>query len=148
LQSSLAEPLLLVATADHYMAAAEQVGAAELADEPILLTKSGCGYRALFIRTLTLAGLRPSTALEFGSVEAIKQCVAAGLGVAALPAIAVAHELAEGRLVALRWADGEMELTTHASWHTARGRSPNVRAFLEVVRESIGVEERRPSAPD
>src|SRR4030095_13428206 len=82
----------------------EQVAPAQLVRETLLLTRPGCGYRALFMTTLSAVGVRMAGTLDCGSVEAIKQCVAAGLGIAALPRVAVASELADGRLVALAWS--------------------------------------------
>jgi DNA-binding transcriptional LysR family regulator len=43
----------------------------------------------------------PQRVLEFSSVEAVKRCAALGLGIAGLPDLTVAAEIADGRLVDL-----------------------------------------------
>jgi DNA-binding transcriptional LysR family regulator len=44
----------------------------------------------------------PPEKIEFQSIEAIKQCVAAGRGVSVLPSVAVNVELGNGKLYALQ----------------------------------------------
>jgi len=46
----------------------------------------------------------PGNVTEFSSVEAIKQCVAVGMGLGLLPAIVVARELRQRQFKALHWA--------------------------------------------
>jgi len=67
--------------------------AAELAGQQILLTERVCRYRALFERTLTQEGAHVDRQLEFASVEALKQCSIARMGVAVLPEFVVEAEL-------------------------------------------------------
>ena len=47
------------------------------------------------------AGIEPRTRLVAASLEAVKRCVEAGLGVAIVPLIAVTREVADGHLVEL-----------------------------------------------
>src|SRR5262249_4296806 len=72
------EPLAVVVPPEHPLARATAVLPADVQRETLLLTRPGCGYRALFTATLTSAGIQAAGSLDFGSVEAIKQCVAAG----------------------------------------------------------------------
>lgn len=130
------ESLVVVAPPHHPLAGAPVVAAPDLQPETLLLTRPGCGYRALFTSTLAAAGIQTAASLDFGSVEAIKQCVAAGLGIAALPTVAVTAELAEQRLVALHWAGPCLEVATQMLWHPARARGTSLRAFLEIARLS------------
>ena len=133
----VAERLVVLAPPDHPLAQAPRVGAADLEGEPILLTKTGCGYRALFSRALAAEGVHPSETVEFGSVEAIKQCAMAGLGIAVLPEVAVAAELAEGRLRAPRWVGPELRAWTQMVWHREKRLAPALSAFLGVARELL-----------
>ena len=59
-------------------------------------------YRTLFENTLHDAGVYPNK-LEFVSIEAIKQCVMAGLGIGLLPEMTVKDDIAEGRMKELSW---------------------------------------------
>lgn len=129
------EPLAIVAPPEHPLAGAAQVEPSQLQRETLLLTRPGCGYRALFTSTLSAVGVQMAGSLDFGSVEAIKQCVAAGLGIAALPHAAVRSELGDGRLVALAWTGPPLAVATQLLWHPAKVWSPPLRAFLEIAQE-------------
>ncbi len=92
------EPLVIVAPADHRLSGTTTLSLNELSRESILVTEPGCTSRASFLDALADAGVRPNAALEFGSVEAIKQCVLAGMGITMPPVFAVQSEIAERRL--------------------------------------------------
>ncbi|GAA2086479.1 LysR family transcriptional regulator [Streptomyces albiaxialis] len=100
----LREPLRLIARAGHPLASAARVETADLAGETVLLLEAGCAQRIVIERELSRAGLRPPT-VEFFSLEALRRCVSAGLGVGLAPAGSVAREAERGELVALRWVE-------------------------------------------
>ena len=67
--------------------------------------ESGCAYRGQFERQLGEKGVVPPERMEFQSIEAVKQCVAAGMGVTVLISVAVEAEIEDSRLAALRWEE-------------------------------------------
>ena len=128
------ERVFLVADAGHPLAGQSTVKPADLAGQNLLLTEAGCSYREKLDRVLALGNIRPANVTEFSSVEAIKQCVAAGMGLALLPAIVVAHELRQGRIKVLRWAGPSLDIATHILWHKDKWISPAMAAFIELVK--------------
>jgi DNA-binding transcriptional LysR family regulator len=132
------EPLAVVTHPSHPLAARPAVTARDLIGETLLLTELGCSYRNRFERSLINAGAHPGSRMEFHSIEAIKKCVEAGLGVAALPRVAVAAEVAAGRLTELAWRDLELGMKTHLAWSDGRWSSPALRAFVAMAREVLG----------
>lgn len=64
----------------HPLAAVEPLPVARLAAEPLILREPGSATRAAFERALGQAGLAPEPVLELGSREAVREAVAAGLG--------------------------------------------------------------------
>lgn len=132
------EPLLVVGPPDHALALSGAVAPADLAEEQILLSEAGCSYRHLFERRLAEAGVEPADVLELDSVEAIKQCVAAGMGVAILPAVTVAAELERGEISALAWEGPELGVLTQVAWHKDKWLSPALEAFLSMSRDVLG----------
>jgi DNA-binding transcriptional LysR family regulator len=131
------ERLVLLAPAGHRLSTLERVGPADLQGEPLLVTEAGCSYREFFERALSTANAVPATTLEFSSVEAIKQCVMAGMGLTILPEVAVAAEVAQGRLVILPWAGPTYNLVTQLAWHKDKWLSPALQAFLEITRAAL-----------
>jgi DNA-binding transcriptional LysR family regulator len=69
-------------------------------------------------------------------IEAIKQCVAAGLGIAFLPQVAVVGEIAQGRLTPLKWA-GTFRVYTQMVWHKDAWLSLPLSEFLEASRRML-----------
>ncbi|WP_274653397.1 LysR family transcriptional regulator [Paenibacillus humicola] len=128
------ERLVVITEPGHRLAAREQVQLSELEGEVLLTTELGCSYRTLFEKTLRGADAEPAAKLEFVSVEAIKQNVMAGIGIAALPEMTVRAELESRRLAALRFADCDLSVVTQLLWHKEKWVSPALRIFLETVK--------------
>lgn len=139
----MSERIFLVAHPEHRLARCRNVTPADIADEVVLLTELGCSYRSLFEQMLSEAGVRQETVMEFASIEAIKHCTMAGMGLAVLPEIAVASEIARGSLVALPWFK-EISVLTLLALHKDKSLSPALSAFLEIARETIKPQENVP----
>jgi DNA-binding transcriptional LysR family regulator len=143
------EAILLVASPEHALVGAAAVAPADLIGAPVLLTEAGCAYRVSFEQALAAAGVTLRETLEFSSVEAIKQCVIAGMGVAVLPAVTVARELSQGELAALNWVGPSLTMTTQMIWHAKRWCGPTLSAFLALARQAlIPVDLREQLLPD
>jgi DNA-binding transcriptional LysR family regulator len=84
-----------------------------------------------------LQNIRPGHVTEFSSVEAIKQCVAASMGLALLPAIVVARELRQHQFNALHWAGPSLDVATHILWHKDKWVSPAMAAFRDLVKSKL-----------
>ncbi len=91
-------PFIIIAPADHRLAAKRRMALASLANEKFLLREPGSGTRTLMERLFAKQEVVPRTINEFGSNETIKQAVMAGLGLAFISAHTVAAEVAAGWL--------------------------------------------------
>lgn len=131
------ERVFLLADVEHPLASRATVAPVDLAGQALLLTEGGCGYRLKLDRVLAMQNIRPGNVTEFSSVEAIKQCVAAGMGLGLLPAIVVARELRQGLFKALHWAGPSLDIATHIVWHKDKWISPAMRAFAELCRDKL-----------
>lgn len=83
----LAEPFVVLAAADHALARRRSVRLAELRDQPFVFYKGKARETAL--GACREAGFEPRIACESGELETVRALVAAGLGVAVLPRLAV-----------------------------------------------------------
>jgi len=131
------ERVFLLSANDHPLARLSSVKPADLAGHELLLTESGCGYRCKLDRLMALDSVRPGHITEFSSVEAIKQCVRAGMGLALLPAIVVARELQQRQIKALHWAGPTLDIAMQLVWHKDKWISPAMAAFQKLIRESL-----------
>ncbi|MFZ5823427.1 MAG: LysR family transcriptional regulator [Bacillota bacterium] len=129
------EPLQALAHPEHPLAARCGIDLADLQGESLLVTEQGCAYRELIEQEMERRSVRPASSLEFGSIEAIKQCIAADMGLAVLPAMTAEHEVQEGRLAALPWQGPGYEVVTQVAHHKDKWISPAMRAFLTTTFE-------------
>jgi DNA-binding transcriptional LysR family regulator len=139
IETLIAEDVTVIAPVSHALTSSPAVFPQDLRGETVLLPEapeSGCAYRGQFERHLGAAGVVPPEVMEFQSIEAVKQCVTAGMGVSVLPSVAVDAELRSGTLAALRWGES-FEVLTQMSWREDRWQSPALRAFLDAAREAL-----------
>jgi DNA-binding transcriptional LysR family regulator len=90
--------LVLVAAPDHPFARAGLAEPAEIGRVPFLVRERGSGTRATVDTALASYGISPAATTELGHTEAIKQAVAAGLGVSVLSRLTVEREARAGVL--------------------------------------------------
>ena len=121
----------------HPLANAKKVCPKDLIDQTLLLTESGCGYRKKLDMQMAAAKVRPQHVTEFSSVEAIKQCVHAGMGIGFLPEVVIACELKKKQLTVIDWHGAKMSIATHIVWHKDKWISPGMQAFLDVLKERL-----------
>lgn len=131
------EKVYLIAHPEHPLAEKQTVEPADLGGQMLLLTEAGCAYRKKLDEMLAAQKVRAGNVTEFSSVEAIKQCATAGMGIGLLPEIVVAAELHRKQLKSLRWAGPNMDIATHIVWHKDKWLSPGMLAFLELLKEKI-----------
>lgn len=93
------DELVVVAGAEHPWGRDRHATPDQLAAAPWIMREKGSGTREIFEDAMERVGISYRIALEFGHTEAIKNGVAAGLGVSCLSRIAVDRELEYGRLV-------------------------------------------------
>jgi len=131
------EEILLLGDMGHPLAQRCTIEPVDLSGQVLLLTEAGCGYRAKLEQVLALKNVRPGSIVEFSSVEAIKQCVAAGMGLALLPRIVVEKELRQHHIKELAWAGPSLDIATHVVWHKDKWVSPAMQAFVEMLKDRL-----------
>jgi DNA-binding transcriptional LysR family regulator len=94
-------PLVLVAAPTHRLAGIKNVPIEELGREHFLLREPGSGTRSALESALADAGVPLRVSMQVGNNSAIKQSVAAGLGIALISRVAIDMELETNRLVIL-----------------------------------------------
>jgi DNA-binding transcriptional LysR family regulator len=108
---------------------------AELAQRDVLLIEEGCGFSDHVTEQLDRTGCAVGRRSRFGSVEAVKRCVGAGLGWTVLPTIAVGSEIETGALTVLD-GPGLVDCDVQAVTHPRRYQSSAARLVLDELRGS------------
>ncbi|WP_377864929.1 LysR family transcriptional regulator [Bacillus sp. R86525] len=131
------EELKVVAAPTHRLLEQPSVSTKDLESETLLLTELGCSYRTLFEELFHAEDVYPANKIEFVSVEAIKQCVIADLGIAVLPAIVVEKDIGEGTIKELVLKNTITPIYTQIAWHKDKWMTSPLQQFIEVTRESF-----------
>jgi DNA-binding transcriptional LysR family regulator len=128
------ERIVLFTDNAHPLGKRRTIRPIDLAGQTLLLTEAGCGYRNRLDRTLAAESVRPGHITEFSSIEAMKQCVRVGMGIALLPAVVIARELRQRQFKSLHWAGPSLDIATYILWHRDKWVSPAMQAFIDLVR--------------
>ena len=128
------DELVVIAPATHRLVRKRNVKVEDLKDEPFILREPGSGTRVVAEAALAEHGLHPASGLQLGSTEAIKQTVAAGLGLALVSRAAAADQLALGYIAVLKMSG--MTVIRPLTELRLAGRSPS--ATTHAFREMMG----------
>jgi DNA-binding transcriptional LysR family regulator len=93
------DELVVIAAPDHPAVSAEPIDVARLTDQQFLVREPGSGTRVVSEQALASHGIRLTRTIRVGGTEAIKQAVAAGLGLGIVSRAAAADQLTLGRIV-------------------------------------------------
>ncbi len=126
------EEVVILVAPEHGLAKCRQFSWGALAGQQLLLTDRSCSYRVLLERSLRAANIQLGGILELASVEAIKHCAMAAIGVAVLPRMAVTKEMKQRRLVALHWPGLRPRMCTRMVRSGRRWLSPAASALWTV----------------
>jgi len=139
--------LVLVAPRGHRLESRTRVTPYDLVKETVLVLEPSCTYRILFESFLARAGRRASVVSEFNSIEAVKQCVAAGIGVALLPRFTLERELSENRYAVLPLAMRN-NMGIQMAYREDKWLTPALTTFVDCAsRMLVNEREKATSAP-
>ncbi|MDI2130954.1 LysR family transcriptional regulator [Yinghuangia seranimata] len=122
--------LYLVVPADHRLAGRRRVRLAEAAGEPFVCMGPGYGLRRITDALCAEAGFVPQVAFEGEEADTLRGLVAAGLGVALLPA---PDEGGRAGTVHLEVTEPRAYRTLALSWPADRPQTAPVRLFRDFV---------------
>lgn len=107
----------------------------ELTAELFVLREQGSSTRTMQAATLASWGLTDAASMEMWGTETVKQAVHAGLGISVLSEHTVAHEIADGRLAAVRVDPEPVARPIVAGHRRDRLLAPAEQGFLVMLRQ-------------
>ena len=132
----LSDELVAIAPPDHPLARKRKVTPEMLCREPFIVRETGSETRSLVERALAAAGHAVGPALSLSSTEAVKQAVAAGLGVAMVSKLVVGEDVAARRLAVLRLTGLTLRRPVHLVRPRGRAGGKAADAFVCVVKHA------------
>jgi DNA-binding transcriptional LysR family regulator len=133
------DELVVVVAVDHPWARrrSRAVPAARLAATPLVVREQGSGTRDALAEAIAAAGLVASEPiLQLGSTTAVKEAAATGLGPAVVSRLAVAGEVATGRLVVIHVDGINLRRRLRAVWRPRETLAPLAAALLRRAQRS------------
>ena len=100
-----------------------------------IINEPQCVFRQIFESTLRQRRITVENTIELISIESIKRCVAANIGVSYLPRFAVAKELECGELIELPFGEQSQTITAMCAHHAGKAVSPAMHTFIQCVEE-------------
>jgi DNA-binding transcriptional LysR family regulator len=140
------DELVVIAPSSHPLLARSHVDPAMLAAETFLVREPGSGTRVVSRASLAAHGVRLRNTMRVGGTEAIKQGVAAGLGLAIVSRAAATDQLALGRLAILSVRGLEMGRTLTQIRLRGRASTPAARELERLLAEDGDERMRNASA--
>jgi len=126
-------PLVVIAAPGHALVGQEKVTLQSLAKETLVVREPGSGTRAAAERHFAAHGLTIRPGCEFGTNEAIKQAVRAGLGLAVVSAQTIELELQTGCLAVLSVEGFPIVRHWYVAHRTQKRLSAAATTFLSML---------------
>lgn len=114
---------------------APEITMADLKQEPMLVFKKGCSYRAKLEEWLLDAGIEKTKVKEFGTMETILGSVRAGLGISLVPEASVSELIETGALYSYDIPKYYNDISTDFIWPRDSGKRGMLEGFAETVRK-------------
>lgn len=134
----LTNPLDVIAIDSHPLAGRQHVTLADLGAMRFILREKGSGTRLAGDNQFRRLGFEPTVRMELGSNEAIKQAVAAGLGIAVVSRHALAKNPADEHLAVLDVAGFPVQSNWWTIYRKGKKLSPVASAFLQHLEQRAG----------
>ncbi|MDH3316066.1 MAG: LysR substrate-binding domain-containing protein [Gammaproteobacteria bacterium] len=133
--------LVLFVPRAHPLSKRKSVRIGDVAKERMILRETQSLTRKIFESALNASGIRPKSVMQIESREAVREAVAAGLGVGV---VSESEFDSDRRLKTLPFSDVRLEITEYVVCLEDRRRLRIVQAFLEVAEKLApgGVAER------
>ena len=125
--------LVVVASSSHQLVGCSSLSPDDLHEETFLMREQGSGTRLDTEQHFAEAGISLQTSLELGSIEAIKEGVAARLWIAVLSRESVALEVAHGDLAILDVVGFPLE----REWHVVHLKGRRLSLAAETFRQFL-----------
>ena len=130
----LTDVMELIVSPQHPLASAnEPIDPKRLSEENLIVREPGSGSREVVMQTLATHGIEPARMLDIGSTEAIKELVAAGLGVSIVSCAVLRDQLTLNRLKIVPIRGVHIERTLWKLKTPGRIEIPAAAAFENLI---------------
>ncbi|MGD8990813.1 MAG: selenium metabolism-associated LysR family transcriptional regulator [Desulfobacterales bacterium] len=136
----LSDEMGLIVPSRHRWVTKNRVSLKQLVKEPFILRERGSGTLTSLHQSLRQQGYAVEdlkVIAELGSTQAICQGIKKGVGVSILSTLAVAEDIQEGKLSALKVDGLDLKRNFYLTWHKRRSPSPLHKAFVDFLDKKL-----------
>jgi DNA-binding transcriptional LysR family regulator len=131
------EPLMLVCSPDHTLAANAEIDIHQLQGEKFIAFAKDIPTRELIDSILSRYGVNVRTMMEFDNIETIKRAVEINSGMSILPKSSIRTELASGSLKGISFSNENFYRPTGIIVRKDRTLSKAARYLIELMRKDF-----------
>ena len=129
----LVEPLVLAVPPTHRLAHHDAVALADVADDPFVMRRGPSGMRTQTLALCEAAGFAPTIDFEADDLPTVRGLVAAGLGVAVVPAMGLPTPTTFARTRMLPLTDDAAQREVGVAWVAGRPLLPSAESFRRFL---------------
>jgi DNA-binding transcriptional LysR family regulator len=130
------DELMVIVSPEHRLAGMESLEVTDLHGERFIHREAGSGTRALLEEEFARLELRVRPVMELGSTAAVKQAVAANLGMSIVSSRSIRLEVEAGLLKMLHCPDMRLIREIRFVHHKDRRLSRAASAFLQILKKA------------
>ncbi|MGI5837692.1 MAG: selenium metabolism-associated LysR family transcriptional regulator [Chloroflexota bacterium] len=131
------DELVVIVSPDHPFTEKEELCSKDLETQPFIMREQGSGTRTLLDEEFSRLNLRVRPIMELGSTAAVKQAVAAGLGISIVSSRSIRLEVAAGLLTPMRCSDLQLVREIRFVHHKDKRLSRAATAFLQILKKAF-----------
>lgn len=129
--------LILASHPENELSKKKTVTLSDLNNQTLIFAKSDCNYKKILQRMIFEANVEPKNVIEINSMDAIKQLLVLGNGIALIPEMTVKPELENGTLKALNWKGPAFNAKLYMIWHKGKRQSEPLKAFIFMTKKLV-----------
>jgi DNA-binding transcriptional LysR family regulator len=109
----------------------------DLNGKTMIFAKSDCNYKNILQKMIIESNIQLKKIIEINSMDAIKQLIILGNGIALLPEMVIRDEMDKGLLKIANWKGPAFNARLFMIWRKKKHLSEPLKAFMYMVRKMI-----------
>ncbi len=129
--------LVLAVHPDDDLAKNKTIRIEDLNHQNFIFVKSDCSYSNILMNLLLNAHVEPNKIIEINSLQAVKDLVVLGNGIALLPEFVIQDEIKEGLMKKIELNNADLTAKLFMIWSKEKHVSKPLEAFMMMVKKLI-----------
>jgi len=129
--------LVLAVHPDDHLAKNKTIRIEDLDHQNFIFVKSDCSYSNILMNLLLNAHVEPNKIIEINSLQAVKDLVVLGNGIALIPEFVIQDEIKEGLMKKIELNNADLTAKLFMIWSKEKHVSKPLEAFMMMVKKLI-----------